>query len=80
MKKVLVVFVMAFGFVACNDDGVNVNVNTDSLGNRLDTLGNKIEEKAEQVWDSTKSKAGQLKEDIEARFDSADKKRSDTLR
>ena len=70
---------MAFGFAACNDEGVNVNVNADSLGNKLDTLGTKIEDKAEQVWDSTKSKAGQLKDDIEARFDSAGKKRSDTL-
>jgi hypothetical protein len=80
MKKVLVVFVMVFGFAACNNDGINVTVDRDSLGKKLDTLGNKIEDKAEQVWDSTKSKAGQLKEGIEARFDSAGKKRNDTIR
>ena len=74
MKKVLVVFVMALAFAACNEEGVKVNVNTDSLDSRLDTLGNKIGEKAEQIWDSTKSKAGDLKEGIEARIDSADRR------
>ena len=70
MKKVLLVFVMALGFTACNEESTTINVNRDSLGRELDTLGNKIGEKAEQVWDSTKVKAGALKEDIEARFDS----------
>lgn len=80
MKKVLLVFVMALGFTACNEESTTINVNRDSLGRELDTLGNKIEEKAEQVWDSAKVKATDLKEGIEARIDSAGKKRVDTLR
>jgi hypothetical protein len=80
MKKVLLVFVMALGFGACNEESTNINVNRDSLGRELDTLGNKIGEKAEQVWDSAKVKAADLKQDIEARFDSAGKKKEDTLR
>ena len=79
MKKVLLVFVIAFGFAACNNGAADVNIKTDSLGNELDTLGRKIGDKAEQVWDSTKVKASELKEDIEARFDSTNKK-EDTLR
>lgn len=70
MKKVLLVFMMALGFAACNNDGAEVEIKTDSLGRELDTLGKKIGDKAEQVWDSTKVKAGELKEVIEARFDS----------
>ena len=78
MKKVLLVFVMALGFAACNNDGGEVEVKTDSLGKELDTLGRKIGDKAEQVWDSTKVKAGALKEDIEARFDSGRKNKDST--
>ena len=78
MKKVLVVFVMTLGFAACNNGEGGINIKTDSLGRELDTLGNKIEEKAEQVWDSTKAKANELKTGIEARLDSAGK-RNDTI-
>ena len=79
MKKVLVVFVMALGFGGCNEESTTINVNRDSLGRELDTLGNKIGEKAEQVWDSAKVKATDLKENIEARLDSVGNKRKDTL-
>jgi len=78
MKKVLLVFVMALGFAACNNEGREVEVKTDSLGRKLDTLGKKIGDKAEQVWDSTKVKAGELKEDIESRFEGGKEKKDST--
>ncbi|MGV3658012.1 MAG: hypothetical protein ACO1NX_08655 [Chitinophagaceae bacterium] len=73
MKKVIVVFMMALGFAACNNEAGDVEVQADSLKKELDTLGRKVGDKAGQVWDSTKVKAGELKEDIEARFDRKEK-------
>ncbi len=77
MKKVILVFMMALGFAACNNEAGEVEVEADSLKKELDTLGRKVGDKAEQVWDSTKVKAGELKEDIESRFES-DKKEKDS--
>jgi RNase adaptor protein for sRNA GlmZ degradation len=79
MKKVLLVFMMAFGFAACNEGGREVEVKTDSLSKELDTLGKKIGDRAEKVWDSTRVKAGELKDDIESRFEKNDKKQ-DSIR
>lgn len=75
MKKVLVVFVMALGMAACNEESTGANKSSDSLRNELDTLGAKISDKAAEVRDSVRAKAGALKEDIEAGFYSAGQKK-----
>ncbi len=73
MKKLFVILVLVGGLASCNESGTSINIKGDSLGKELDTLGNKIGEKAEQVWDSTKLKARDLKEGVEDRIDSARK-------
>ena len=73
MKKIFITVVLAGGLMACNDNANNVTIKTDSLQQDLDTLGEKIEDKAGEAWDSTKSKAKDLKEGIEARFDTLKK-------
>jgi hypothetical protein len=73
MKKIFIMVALAGGLVACNDNANNVTIKTDSLKQDLDTLGDKIEDKADQALDSAKSKAKDLKEGIEARFDTLKK-------
>ena len=70
MKAIITIFILAF-FASCNESSVSVEGKADSLGKELDTLGTKIEKKAEQIWDSTKEKAGDLKDEVEQRWDSS---------
>lgn len=77
MKKVLSVFAIVALLTACNENGASVDGKLDSLENKLDTLGSKIENKAEQVWDTTKEKAGDLKDKVEQKLDSARVNRKD---
>ncbi len=70
MKKIISVLALAFLFTACNESGVNVNVDTDSLNTKLEKVGERIENKAEQAWDSTKEKAADLKDKAEQKWDS----------
>lgn len=76
MKKAAVSILLGFMLMACD-----VNVTTD---NKLDSLGNKIENKAKQALDSTKEKAKELKDKIENKLDRAgdtlDKKADSTDR
>lgn len=77
MKKVLMILALAGGLAACNENGDSIEVEGDSVKQNLENLGEKIEEKSEQTWDSTKAKAKDLKERIENKFDSVDR-REDT--
>ena len=70
MKKLISAIFLVGVLTACNENGVSVEGKIDSLDNKLDTLGQKIEQKAEQVWDSTKEKAGDLKDKAEQKWDS----------
>ncbi len=73
MKKILALMILAGGLAACNENGSSGSQKTDSLKREMDTLGAKIGDKAGEAWDSTKSKAKDLKEEVEARFDSLKK-------
>lgn len=77
MIKMFFIVLLGFSISACNDTGTNINVNVDSLSEKIDTT-------AEKIWDSTKAKAKVLKEKveeaIEKRKDSGNiKSRKDTL-
>ena len=78
MKKCFLGLVLVAGLTACNNNGSTTEVKVDSLKKELDTLGEKIDEKADKLWDSTREKAKDLKESIEARFDSVKKEKKDT--
>jgi hypothetical protein len=74
MKKMICVFGIAGFLVACDNNGV-------STENKLDSIGNKIENKAEQVWDSTKAEAKELKDKVEDRLDNdSNDRKKDTLK
>ena len=70
MKKIVSAVLIAGCFTACNESGVNVEVDTDSLNTKLEKVGEKIEDKAGQVWDSTKEKAADLKDKAKQEWDS----------
>lgn len=73
--KILIVFIISFSLLSCNDSGTSTDVKIDSLSQRIDTT-------ADKIWDSTKAKAKVLKDKvedaIEKRRDSANEKK-DTL-
>jgi ElaB/YqjD/DUF883 family membrane-anchored ribosome-binding protein len=77
MKRIISVLVITAFFTACNESGVNVNVDTDSLNKKLENVGEKIEDKAGQVWDSTKEKAADLKDKAEQKLDSTRERNRD---
>ena len=60
--------------MACDNDG-------SSTRNKMDSLGKKFDSSAERIWDSTKEKARELKENIENKLDKRDsaQKKADTL-
>lgn len=53
------------------------NENGDSTERKLDSLERRIDTTAEKVWDSTKSKAKELKERIENRLERRDSVKND---
>ena len=57
--------ILAFALCSCNNDGVSIKVKVDSVGRKFDTA-------AEKLYDSTKSKAKDLKNVIKDRFDKND--------
>ena len=71
MKQFISAILIMSLITSCNETGVSVKGQADSLGKELDTLGSKIEKKAEQVWDSTKVKAGEIKDKVEEKWDSS---------
>lgn len=70
MKRILSVLVISALFTACNDSSINVEAEADSLNTKLEHVGEKIEEKAEQAWDTTKAKASDIKDKAEREWDS----------
>ncbi|MFN2438309.1 MAG: hypothetical protein ABR503_03850 [Chitinophagaceae bacterium] len=68
MKKVIAVGVFSFFLFSCDNNSTTTTEHTlDSLGvkigNEADTLGDKIENTDEKIWDSTKAGAKELKEE-----------------
>ena len=78
MKREGCVLILTLGLAACTNNGTTVTVKTDSIGKELDTLGSKIEEKAEAVGDSVKAKFKDIKETVKARMDSINRDNTDT--
>jgi len=70
MKRLLGIVLITACFTSCNEDAVNIKVDTDSLNTKLENVGETIENKAEQVWDTTKAKASDLKDRAEKEWDS----------
>jgi len=80
MKNGLCLLILIVGLAACNNGSTTtVSVKTDSIGEELDTLGNKIGEKAEQVGDSVKARFNDIKESVKARMDSIKRNPKDTI-
>lgn len=69
MKKVLGVIAVSFYLFACTESGSSTKVTVDSTVNKLDSAAEKIGEKAEEAWDSTKAKAKDVKESLDETFD-----------
>ena len=65
MKKAGFVFLIAGFLVACDNSG-------SSTKSKMDSLGKKFDSSAERIWDSTKEKARELKENIENKLDKRD--------
>lgn len=76
MKKInLLVIGACFLLMACGEDGKSTEAAVDSTINKLDAAAEKVGEKAEEGWDTVKSKAKDVKESLDKRFD--DKEKSD---
>lgn len=69
IKKVLGVFVLSFLLISCTDSGSSTRLTVDSTVKKLDSVAEKIGEKAEQGWDSVKAKAKDVKESLDETFD-----------
>lgn len=80
MKNGFGAVILLLSLMACNDSSRTVSVKTDSIGRELDTLGNKIEKKAEQVSDSVKAEFNDIKTAVSNRIDSVKRARRDTIR
>ena len=70
MKRIFPVVLIVTFFTACNESSVNVEAEADTLNTKLENLGEKIENKAEQAWDTTKAKASDVKDKAEQEWDS----------
>ena len=66
MKKFFAMLVVASLLTACNENGGTIE-------GKLDTLEDKIDTTTERIWDSTKAKAKDIKEDVEKRLEDNDK-------
>ena len=66
MKRFFAVLVVAGLLTACNENGSTIEGKLDSLEDRIDTT-------AEKIWDSTKAKAKDIKEEVEERLEDNDK-------
>lgn len=74
MKKMIGVLSIAGFLSACDDNG-------SSTGQKLDSLGNKIENSAERIADSVEEKGRRLKDRIEDRFDNdSNDRKEDTIK
>lgn len=74
MKGILGFLLVGVLVSACNETG-------DSTERKLDSLERRIDTTAEKVWDSTKARAKDLKEQIEEKFEERDSvNRTDTVK
>lgn len=64
MKKIFGLLLVATVVVACD-------TNVTTTEQKLDSLGDKIENVAGKAWDSTKAEAKELKEKVENKLDNA---------
>lgn len=69
MKKVFGFLAIVFVLTACTESSSSTKVIVDSTVNKLDDKAEQVGEKAEEVWDSTKAKAKDLKEGLDETFD-----------
>jgi hypothetical protein len=74
MRTIIGFLVLGMLVSACNESG-------DSTERKLDSLERRIDTTAEKVWDSTKARAKDLKEQIEEKFEERDSaNRTDTVK
>jgi DNA anti-recombination protein RmuC len=69
MKPVILVITCVFMLFGCMEETRSTRATIDSTVNKLDSTTQKIGNKAEEVWDSTKSRATDLKKDLDKVFD-----------
>lgn len=77
MRNGLCLLILLLGLGGCNDRGGTISVKSDSIGRELDTLGEKIEEKAAIVGDSVKETFKDIKEAVNNRIDSIKRDRQE---
>jgi hypothetical protein len=65
MKKIGSVILMVGAMMACNNSGSSTKVKLDSIGKKFDSSANRI-------WDSTKEKAKDIKNNIENKLEQKD--------
>ena len=65
MKKSLAILVLMCVIVSCDNDGRSTKLVVDSAVNKLESAAQKVGEKAENAWDTTKAKAKDLKDGLE---------------
>jgi hypothetical protein len=51
---------------------ISCDQNSSSTGNKLDSIGKKFDSVAEKTWDSTQSKAKEIKEKVEGMIENKD--------
>ena len=74
MKQIIGFLLVGALVSACNETG-------DSTERKLDSLERRIDTTAEKVWDSTKARAKDLKEQIEEKLEQRDSvHRTDTVK
>lgn len=74
MKKMnLLVIGACFLLMSCGEDGQSTEATVDSTINKLDAAAEKVGEKAEEGWDTVKSKARDVKQSLDKRFDDKEK-------
>lgn len=69
VRKVFGSLVVVFALASCSTDGQSAKEVVDSTVNKLEVGAEKVGEKAERIWDTTKVKARNVKEDLDEVFD-----------
>lgn len=70
MKKTGLILLTVLAMVSCNNSGSITE-------GKLDSIGEKLDSSADRIWDSTRQKAGDIKDRIENRLERRDS--ADTL-
>jgi len=75
MRKIIVGIIgLSLLLVACNESSSSTKNTIDSTVDKLDSAAEKIGEKAEEGWDSVKTKAKDVKDGLDKTFDKKDDK------